>query len=579
MKKGIVLFSLLSCFGLVSIANLESKNTMAADTAYDLTFLGYGEDLSKSKDNFAGSFSVDENGLKLNRENSNTSTFVLPNGAACSFSPNKTYYISLDVKSDADIYFVFAINDPWVLMKETWLHSSIDYQTLDYKLTPASNISSSLLFQLQNGSGNVCIKNFSIREVVETKSLKEGDPIGTLPNLDKKDGNDGIWTIDGKEINEESIFSYSSNKFALPSYPTMYSLSFYDDDEINKHQWMGTDGWWATSSENKFTYEEGILKLEMNSSTSVMHTAPLKEGETYRFIAKYKTNESTRFHLAWCNDWTNLVKANLSSNEWTELDWTFVAPKVSSISYLEVNIPAEGKPSGNVVEFQDIKLLHVSKRKIRQDEPIGETFAPEGTSYYIDGKEITNDSLYSYGSDKEAYLAPIVTYSGNGIVTRVGRELDTSNFIFKDFYSENIKPVYSFRWAKENDTTSLEEPSEPGDYTLYVKARGSFEIVSKEISVSVTVLEKDSTPPTWNKGERPYSYPNNLTIEVVYLTYACFNLEAIDNVDGVISVSYDYGDTVDILGRFVKSGLVKAIAKDSSDNTSIININVVVIDA
>ena len=579
MKKGIVLFSLLSCFGLVSIANLESKNTMAADTVYDLTFLGNGEDLSKSKDNFAGSFSVDENGLKLNRENSNTNTFVLPNGAACSFLPNKTYYISLDVKSDADIYFVFAINDPWVLMKETWLHSSIDYQTLDYKLTPASNISSSLLFQLQNGSGNVYIKNFSIREVVETKSLKEGDPIGTLPNLDKKDGNDGIWTIDGKEINEESIFSYSSNKFALPSYPTMYSLSFYDDDEINKHQWMGTDGWWATSSENKFTYEDGILKLEMNSSTSVMHTVPLKEGETYRFIAKYKTNESTRFHLAWCNDWTNLVKANLSSNEWTELDWTFVAPKVSSISYLEVNIPAEGKPSGNVVEFQDIKFLHVSKRKFRQDEPIGETSAPEGTSYYIDGKEITNDSLYSYGSDKEAYLAPIVTYSGNGIVTRVGRELDTSNFIFKDFYSENIKPVYSFRWAKENDTTSLEEPSEPGDYTLYVKARGSFEIVSKEISVSVTVLEKDSTPPTWNKGERPYSYPNNLTIEVVYLTYACFNLEAIDNVDGVISVSYDYGDTVDILGRFVKSGLVKAIAKDSSDNTSIININVVVIDA
>lgn len=579
MKKGIVLFSLLSCFGLVSIANLESKNAIAADTTYDLTFLSDGEDLSNSKDNFAGSFTVDENGLKLTRENSNTSTFVLPNGAACSFLPSKTYYISLDVKSDADIYFVFAINDPWLLMKETWLHSSIDYQTLDYKLTPTSDISASLLFQLQSGSGNVYIKNFCIREIVETKSLKEGNPIGTLPNLDKKDGNDGIWTIDGKKINEESIFSYSSNKFALPSYPTMYSLSFYDDDEINKHQWMGTAGWWATSSENKFTYEDGILKLEMNSSTSVMHTVPLKEGETYRFIAKYKTSDSTRFHLAWCNDWTNLLKANLSSSEWVELDWTFVAPKVSSISYLEVNIPAEGKPSGNVVEFQDIKLLHVSKRKFRQDEPIGETSAPEGTSYYIDGNEITNDSLYSYSSDKEAYLAPIVAYVGNDIVTRVGRKIDTSNFIFKDFYSENIEPVYSFRWVKENDSVSLEEPSEPGNYTLYVKARGSFGIDSKEIGLSVTVLEKDSTPPTWNKGEQPYSYPNNLTIEVIYLTYACFNLEAIDNVDGVISVSYDYGDTIDILGRFVKSGLVKAIAKDSSDNTSIININVVVIDA
>lgn len=579
MKKGIVLFSLLSCFGLVSIANLEGKDAIASDTTYDLAFLGDGEDLSKSKDNFSGSFSVDENGLKLTRESSNASTFVLPNGDACSFSPSKTYYISLDVKSDGDIYFVFAINNPWLVMKESWLHSSTDYETWGYKLTPTSDVFSSLLFQLQNGSGNVFIKNFSIREVVETKSLKDGDPIGTLPSLDKKDGNDGVWTIDGNKISEESTFSYSSNKFALPSYPTMYSLSFYDDDEINKHQWMGTAGWWATSSENKFVYEDGILRLEMNSSTSIMHTVPLKEGETYRFIAKYKTNESTRFHLAWCNDWTNLLKANLSSSEWVELDWTFVAPKVSSISYLEVNVPAEGKPNGNIIEFQDIKLLHVSKRKIRQDEPIGDMLTPEGTSYYIDGKEINEDSLYSYSSDKEAYLAPIVTYSGNSIVTRVGRELDTSNFALKDFYSENIKPVYSFRWAKENDTTSLEEPSEPGNYTLYVRAKGSFGLDSKEINVSVTILEKDSTPPTWNKNNKPYSYPNNLTIEVIYLTYACFNLEAIDNVDGVISVSYDYGDTVDMLGRFVKSGLIKAIAKDSSDNASIVNINVVVLDA
>ena len=73
----------------------------------------------------------------------------------------------------------------------------------------------------------------------ETLTVVSGAEIGTLPKAPVEDGCEGVWTIDGVEINENTIYNYSGNKTAVPSYKVDISMYLALED---RSSWMADAG-------------------------------------------------------------------------------------------------------------------------------------------------------------------------------------------------------------------------------------------------------------------------------------------------------------------------------------------------
>ena len=70
-------------------------------------------------------------------------------------------------------------------------------------------------YRYVNGSLSKLIKNTLTFEGAEvTKNYISGDKIGALPAIPEKDGKMGVWQVDGKDINEDTLFTYGADKTA-----------------------------------------------------------------------------------------------------------------------------------------------------------------------------------------------------------------------------------------------------------------------------------------------------------------------------------------------------------------------------
>ena len=75
-------------------------------------------------------------------------------------------------------------------------------------------------YKYANGSlsrlGNLCTLTFEGTE--ESKTLREGEAIGTLPAVPEREGAVGVWMIDSEILTDKAVYSYSTSKTAVVYY-------------------------------------------------------------------------------------------------------------------------------------------------------------------------------------------------------------------------------------------------------------------------------------------------------------------------------------------------------------------------
>ncbi len=68
-------------------------------------------------------------------------------------------------------------------------------------------------------------------KVIKSKRLAKGEAIGELPEVPVKEGYDGVWTIDGKPVTEETIFGYEENTAITVAYTAKkYTLTLGENE-------------------------------------------------------------------------------------------------------------------------------------------------------------------------------------------------------------------------------------------------------------------------------------------------------------------------------------------------------------
>lgn len=227
-----------------------------------------------------------DEGIKMSgTEGSVVSVYAIPNGY--SFEAEKTYSISMSVKSYAGVCFLSAVNNTWTLIKDDGkLNPSSEFTTFSCEYTPSKADTSPLIFQLVSSSGDLYVKTLIVGEVISSSTLNENDSFGTLPEAPVKAGyKDGKWNVEGEEINSESKFTYGKDVFAYLTYVDAtkeYASNFLTTltcDGIDKI--TASEGYWDN-------LKTEFNKLDDTSKAALKNAVPNVSGnEIEQCIARY----------------------------------------------------------------------------------------------------------------------------------------------------------------------------------------------------------------------------------------------------------------------------------------------------
>lgn len=494
----------------------------------------------------------------------------------------KKYQLSFDIKCD-NLFLRIANCSPWVMLYEGWTnYASFTNVRLNFEASDSST--ATFRFRVDT-TGNVFIKNLRVYEV-STIECNKNEAITNVPEI-KKQGkyNEGVWQIDNQDINKDTIFDYDSyNKEAYVKYFEKYTLTYYGSEDNYTENLAKNISYWTKQGNanlSKF-YENNSLVFtgEANAMARYCDSENLKliENETYVISGKIKTGES-KIHLVVNNDWTNnILLAHYQALDYQTINLKFTASKnQGDASFIDFQFASAN--GDKRVEIQDLYITHIKEESYTLNSTLSNLpKAPTNSGWVIDNTLLTNETKYNFSEDKIAYLAPIVSYNGNDTITyRIGRKLVVEGLDVKSFYSGSS--TYQYTWY-DNENNKINEPTSAGSYKLGVKAIDANGTISlNEALINVNVLEKDVIAPTWVRDGNTYTYSDELNITVKKGWYAQLNIEALDDIDGVVAVEYDYNGLVDEFNRFVLgSGDVKCIAKDLTGNTIQIIIHLTVVE-
>ena len=495
----------------------------------------------------------------------------------------KKYRLTFDIKCDK-VALIVAAHNPWTLLFNQEMEYS-DFTTKVAEFVPSVNSAISTMQFRIDTIGNVYVKNIRLYEAT-TVECQKGQAIGTLPEI-KMYGkyNEGVWQIDGSDISSETIYNYEdANKIAFVKYSEKYSLVYYGSDDIYTTNLAQNINCWTKQGNVDITktYNDDALVFTGEKNAMMRYCDPnnfeLVENEMYIIKGLIKTGDS-KVHMVINNDWTNSVLlVHYQSSDYQEINIKFKAPKnITNDSFIDFQLAvAEGEKQFAIKDFY---VLHIKESSyVTGDTLIDLPNAPLGSGWVINDILLTNETIFDFGEDKTAYLAPIISYEGEMNITyRISGKMNIDGLSAQSFYPGDNSYVYT--WYDENNQI-VSDLVNPGTYKLEIKAvdvNGTKSL--NAITLSVNVLEKDNISPDWVRDGNVYVYPNNLNMTVHAGWYAQFNIEALDNVDGIVEVTYNYNGLVDEFNRFVVgSGVVTCVAKDSSGNEIQININLVVVE-
>lgn len=557
------------------VCSITYHNGGAVDLASDTKYWNSGTNLVKENDEL---HMKNEDGLA----DQQIHTYDISDTSFTMLEAGKKYKLAFDIKSD-NLFLRIANCSPWEMLLEGWTNCP-EYTKKELTFVASTSGVATIRFRVDT-TGNVFIKNLRLYEI-STIEYSKDQTLGTLPSI-KAQGkySEGTWQIDGQDITSETIFNYEVlNKDAYVKYLEKYTLIYYGADDIYTTNLAKNINYWTKQGNVELTkfYDNNSLVFKGETSSMVRYCEPnnfkLIEGETYIIKGKIKTGDS-KIHLVVNNDWTNtILLTHYQALEYQDINIEFTAPKNNDEnSYIDFQIAnASGEKQFSIKDFY---ITHISKSNYSIGDKLSDLpNFPQESGWVINNVLLNKETKYNYEDDKIAYLAPIISYNGaENITYRIGREIIIDGLNIKSFYAgENS---YKYTWYTTNDEI-INELTQPGNYKLGVKAIDNNGTISlNEIKIDVNVLERDTVAPNWTRDGNIYVYPEELNLTVYAGWYAQLNLEALDEIDGIINVTYDFNGLVDEFNKFiVGQGDVKCIAKDLSGNQIQIIIHLTVLE-
>lgn len=260
----------------------------------------------------------------------------------------------------------------------------------------------------------------SFEGLTETKTLKNGQMIGELPVVPEKQGYTAIgWSIDGNTITAESIYNYGADKTATPVYEVIKQEQALDS-KISISTW--------NMQEEKVWMHCGLTfaPVEVDWHTATAEQVAANKGvNPIDYI--YIDGISVREHLAidanamgvyTYGSWTNalVVKVNpayLALGTFTiQYKAGLVISGQNSVYYtLENDTKLYGwtGDSFGTIEQYTLTFADGTTKEVFSGRPIGELpeipeLNGQTGDWTINGIKITEDTLYTFGSDKTAVI-------------------------------------------------------------------------------------------------------------------------------------------------------------------------------
>ena len=557
------------------VCSITYHNGGAVDFASDTKYWKSGTNLVK-----------EDNVLHMKNEDNLADqpihTYDVSDSSFTMLEKGKKYKLVFDIKCD-NLYLRIANCSPWELLLGGWTNHA-EFTKKELTFEASSSGVATIRFRVDT-TGNMFIKNLRLYEI-STIEYSKNQPLGTLPIINVQGKYSvGTWIIDGKDITSATIFNYETlNKEAYVKYLEKYTLTYYGAEDIYTTNLAKNINYWTKQGNVDLSksYDEDSLVFKGEKSAMIRYCEPsvfkLIEGDTYVVKGKIKTGDS-KIHLVINNDWANtILLTHYQAKEYQEINIEFIAPKNDGAnSFIDFQFAsASGEKQFSIKDFY---ITHITKSDYFANDSLSNLpNFPQGSGWIIDNALINKETKYNFKDDKIAYLAPIISYNGKENITyRIGREITIDGLDIKSFYAgENS---YKYTWYNTNNEV-VNELTQPGSYKLSVRAvdiNGGISL--NEVKINVNVLERDSIAPNWTRDGETYIYPEELNLTVHAGWYAQLNLEALDDIDGIIEVTYDFNGLVDEFNRFVVGkGNVTCIAKDFSGNQIQIIIHLVVVE-
>ena len=557
------------------VCSITYHNGGAVDFASDTKYWKSGTNLVK-----------EDNVLHMKNEDNLADqpihTYDVSDSSFTMLEKGKKYKLVFDIKCD-NLYLRIANCSPWEVLLGGWTNHA-EFTKKELTFEASSSGVATIRFRVDT-TGNMFIKNLRLYEI-STIEYSKNQPLGTLPIINVQGKYSvGTWTIDGQDITSATIFNYETlNKEAYVKYLEKYTLTYYGAEDIYTTNLAKNINYWTKQGNVDLSksYDEDSLVFKGEKSAMIRYCEPsvfkLIEGDTYVVKGKIKTGDS-KIHLVINNDWANtILLTHYQAKEYQEINIEFIAPKNDGAnSFIDFQFAsASGEKQFSIKDFY---ITHITKSDYFANDSLSNLpNFPQGSGWIIDNVLINKETKYNFKDDKIAYLAPIISYNGKENITyRIGREITIEGLDIKSFYAGESS--YKYTWYNTNNEV-VNELTQPGSYKLSVRAveiNGGISL--NEVKINVNVLERDSIAPNWTRDGETYIYPEELNLTVHAGWYAQLNLEALDDIDGIIEVTYDFNGLVDEFNRFVVGkGNVTCIAKDFSGNQIQIIIHLVVVE-
>ncbi|MBR2384081.1 MAG: hypothetical protein IKA99_00555 [Clostridia bacterium] len=304
-----------------------------------------------------------------------------------------------------------------------------------------SVINRDVSFYCENGNvTKIEERTLSFEGLGETKTVVSGQPIGELPAVPYREGCDGVWTIDGVEINENTVYNYGANKTAVAIYKTdvtdsvriEYVVSGEHESKfkifITPSSSLTTEGWWNIYGDRliaanngvdimDYIYVNGQNIRELSDDNRVNNTYPLGNGTGW-----LGNSDQCRPVFVETNGegiWVTVLHSFSSTNYTVTLKEGFSilnSEGYVSVIKKDVTFACDGTTGATVAKKEYTLSFEGYSETISvvTGDPIGALPpAPAKDGYdgawAIDGVRITEDSIYNYNENKTA----VAVYSVN----------------------------------------------------------------------------------------------------------------------------------------------------------------------
>ena len=142
-------------------------------------------------------------------------TYDVSDSSFTMLEKGKKYKLVFDIKCD-NLYLRIANCSPWEVLLGGWTNHA-EFTKKELTFEASSSGVATIRFRVDT-TGNMFIKNLRLYEI-STIEYSKNQPLGVLPEINLGKFDNGVWTIDGETITNETKFNYSSaNKDAYVKY-------------------------------------------------------------------------------------------------------------------------------------------------------------------------------------------------------------------------------------------------------------------------------------------------------------------------------------------------------------------------